>query len=209
MSGVMPDGKYCGLVICVSGPSGVGKGTVIQRVLELRPDMAHSVSVTTRQPRQGEQEGVDYYFRTTDEFNKMLDQGEILEYDFYCDHYYGTPRRNLEELVGRGIDVLLDITVPGSLAVMRNYPEAVSLFLLPPSFSELRRRLEKRGTENADVLRRRLEKAREEMCSACLFEYMVVNDDLPATARSILAIAEAEHCRTKRLQGLEATVLAR
>lgn len=198
-----------GLVICVSGPSGVGKGTVIKQVMAMRPGIAHSVSVTTRAPRQGEQEGVDYYFRTPAEFAALLQQGEILENDRYCDNDYGTPRSHLERLVSQGLDVLMDITVPGSLAVMRNYPDCITLFLMPPSFSELRCRLEKRGTEDAALMNKRLQKARDEITLANRFQYVVVNDDLPNTARQILAIIDAEHCRYHRLAGLEATILAR
>lgn len=203
-----PQFKRRGLVICVSGPSGVGKGTIIKRVMAMRPNVAHSVSVTTRAPRPGETDGVDYYFRDEAAFRQMLDHGEILESDFYCGNYYGTPLSPLEQLVSQGIDVLLDITVPGSISIMKNYPEAISLFLLPPSFTELQRRLEKRGTEDAEVMQRRLQKARDEIGQAKLFKYLVVNDDLDDTARRILAIFEAEHCRYDRLVGLEETILA-
>ncbi len=197
-----------GLVICVSGPSGAGKGTIIHRVLELAPDMVHSVSVTTRQPRTGETDGVEYHFRSVKEFREMLERGDILEYDCYCDNYYGTPRANLDDYVGRGIDVLMDITVPGSLSVMKNYPDAVTLFLLPPSFTELNRRLLKRGTENHETLERRLSIARDEIGKTNRFQYVVINDDIEAAARSVLAITEAEHCRYERLQGLEENILA-
>jgi guanylate kinase len=139
----------------------------------------------------------------------MLDRGEILEHDCYCGNFYGTPRASLDERVSRGIDILLDITVPGSLSVMRNYPEAITVFLLPPSFSELSLRLQKRGTEDSEGVIQRLVKAREEISKTNLFTYVVINDDLVAAAHSILAIAEAEHCRYKRLQGLEDTILAR
>lgn len=198
-----------GLVICVSGPSGVGKGTVIREVMAMRPGIAHSVSLTTRTPRPDEQEGVSYFFRTPEEFEQLLEQGEILEHDRYCDNYYGTPRTPLEEMVRQGRDVLMDITVPGSLAVMRNYPECITLFLMPPSFAELRHRLEKRGTEDAEVMQKRLQKARDEIALASRFQYVVVNDDLAGTARAILAIIDAEHCRYHRLAGLEAAILSR
>jgi guanylate kinase len=203
-----PQFKRRGLVICVSGPSGVGKGTIIKRVMAMRPNVAHSISVTTRAPRPGEKDGVDYYFRDENAFRQMLDHGEILESDYYCGNYYGTPLSPLEQLVSQGIDVLLDITVPGSISIMKNYPEAISLFLLPPSFTELQRRLEKRGTEDAEVMQRRLQKARDEIGQAKLFKYLVVNDDLDETARRILAIFEAEHCRYDRLVGVEETILA-
>ncbi|MEA4889686.1 MAG: guanylate kinase [Clostridiaceae bacterium] len=198
-----------GLVICVSGPSGVGKGTVIKQAMRLRPDLAHSVSVTTREARPGEQEGVDYYFRSRDQFLAMLEAGNILEYDQYCDHFYGTPREQLEHLVRKGRDILMDITVPGSLAVMKSYPACITLFLMPPSFSELQCRLEKRGTECSEIVRKRLDKARDEIALANRFQYIVINDDLDLAARRILAIIDAEHCRYHRLAGLEATILAR
>lgn len=200
--------KRRGLVFCVSGPSGAGKGTVIQKIMEMKPAMVHSVSVTTRAPRPGEQDGVEYHFRTPEQFETMLANGDILEHDCYCGNYYGTPRASLDDYVSRGIDVLLDITVPGSLSVMRNYPEAITLFLLPPSFSELERRLRLRGTEDQATISRRLEKAREEIRMTRLFTYAVINDDISEAACSILAIAEAEHCRYERLQGLEDNILA-
>ena len=197
-----------GLVICVSGPSGVGKGTIIRQVLAMRTDMVHSISVTTRAPRPGEQDGVDYYFRDRGSFLDMLTCGEILENDVYCDNYYGTPRKPLEEAVATGLDVVMDITVPGSLAVMENYPDCITLFLLPPSLTELENRLRKRGTESDEVLQKRLQKTREEVVMAHHFQYIVVNDDLEATARRILAIIDAEHCRYHRMAGIEKIILA-
>ncbi len=198
-----------GLVICVSGPSGVGKGTVIRRMRELRPDLALSISVTTREPRPGERDGVEYYFRSAAEFRQMLAEGEILESDCYCGNSYGTPRTPLENMVRRGVDVLMDITVPGSLSVLAKYPDVITVFLLPPSFSELRRRLETRGTEDPAVIDRRLGKAREEIGKAGLFQYNVINTDVDGAANSILAIIEAEHCRQGRLPKLEEAILTR
>jgi guanylate kinase len=203
---VLPSGR--GLVICVSGPSGVGKGTVIGKIREIVPEMAYSVSVTTRLPRAGEAEGVDYFFRSQPEFEAMLANGDILEYDLYCGHYYGTPKKYLDDLINRGIDVLMDITIPGSLAVMAHYRDSVPIFLLPPSFTELKRRLSKRGTDDPAEREIRLEKARGEISQARLFRYLIVNDDLEETARNVLAIVKAEHCRSDRRPGLEETILA-
>ncbi len=197
-----------GVVIALSGPSGVGKGTVIGKLLEIAPEIRHSVSVTTRAPRAGETEGVDYYFRTKAEFEDLLAKEEILEHDRYCDHYYGTPKAPLIRAVDQGLSVILDITVPGSLAVMESFPEAVSIFLLPPSFQELKRRLSARGTESREVQEKRLENAILEIRKAKLFDYVLVNDDLLLTARRILAIAEAERYRYKRLHGIEDAVLS-
>lgn len=197
-----------GLIVCVSGPSGVGKGTIISRIREICPSIAHSVSVTTRLPRNGETEGVSYYFRSQDEFLEMVGSGEILEHDCYCGNYYGTPRTPLARMVDQGTDVIMDITVPGSLSVMEKYPEVITVFLMPPSFTELKRRLEKRGTDDARVVEARLKKARHEIRQAELFQYVVVNDDLDAAARRIFSIIEAERCRYPQMKGIEDQVLA-
>jgi len=197
-----------GLLFCLSGPSGVGKGTVIDEVRRRRPQVAHSISITTRPPRPGEIEGVHYYFRTPEQFHQLLVEGEILEHDNYCGNYYGTPRSPLEAMRDEGRDVLMDITVPGSLAVMENYSDVVMMFLMPPTLTELRNRLNKRGTENDSVVEQRLLKGRIEINKANLFNYVVINDELTATVDRILAIMDAEHCRYDRLKGLEAFVLS-
>lgn len=196
-----------GVVIALSGPSGVGKGTVIAKVREIAPQMKHSVSITTRLPRNGEVDGVDYYFKTREQFELMMANGEILEHDIYCDNYYGTPKGPLIECIEQGVDVIMDITVPGSIAVMERFPEAVSVFLLPPTFQELKRRLVCRGTESEAVQKKRLENAVVEIKKAEMFEYILVNDDLEKTAMRIIAIAEAERYRYKRLKGIEDAVL--
>ena len=196
-----------GLVICVSGPSGVGKGTIISNLISKNPQLLHSVSVTTRQPRSGETDGIDYYFRQPEEFDSMLAAGEILEHDCYCGNYYGTPRAPILEAIERGTDIIMDVTIPGSLAVMENFKEAITVFLLPPSFGELRRRLKKRGTENDAVLEMRLQKARGEIEKAQMFQYIVVNDDIDRTASCIMSIAEAERCRRDRMIGIEKLIL--
>ncbi|HBP37937.1 MAG TPA: guanylate kinase [Clostridiales bacterium] len=197
-----------GLLICVSGPSGVGKGTMIRKIREIDPCVAHSISVTTRNPRRDEIEGVSYYFRSKEAFEQMLASGEILEHDSYCGNDYGTPRTPLARMVEQGIDVVMDITVPGSLSVMENYPGVITVFLMPPSYSELRRRLMKRGTEDETVMELRMKKARDEIRQCSLFQYVVVNDDLDTAARRILGIIEAERCRYKNMKGIEDQVLA-
>lgn len=196
-----------GLIICVSGPSGVGKGSIIARIRELCPAIAHSISVTTRQPRPDEVEGVSYYFRKPEEFLAMLENDEILEYDSYCQNYYGTPRTPLDILVNQGTDVIMDITVPGSLAVMAKYPEVITIFLMPPSFTELQRRLSKRGTDHPDAVAARLANAKHEIRQAEKFQYVVVNDDIDTTAKRILCIIEAERCRYSQMKGIEDQVL--
>jgi guanylate kinase len=196
-----------GLIICISGPSGVGKGTVIREMMRLRPELVHSVSVTTRAPRTGEKEGVDYYFRSKEQFEQMLRNNEILEYDQYCGAYYGTPRKPLETLIESGKDVLMDITVPGSLSVMQHFPNCVTVFLLPPSFSELQRRLRNRKTESEERIQKRLIKAREEVRYADRFFYVVINDTSTIAAQRILSIVEAEHYRYARIAGIEEKIL--
>ncbi len=196
-----------GLLVCVSGPSGVGKGTVIQRLRALEPRILHSVSVTTRPIRAGEKDGVSYHFLSRAQFEQQISNGEILEYDEYCGNYYGTPLRPLQEAIAAGVDVVMDVTVPGSLAVLEQMPAAVSVFLLPPTFAELRRRLTGRGTESAAEVRRRLEKARSELSKAPLFNYVVTNDDAEVAAKAICAIIQAERCRYQRHVGIEQTLI--
>ncbi len=196
-----------GILICVSGPSGVGKGTVITRLRGLKPDLVHSISVTTRAMRPGEVDGVSYHFVTRERFERMIADGEVLEHDEYVGNYYGTPLAPLEDMLSRGTDVVMDVTVPGSLAVMDRMRDAVSIFLLPPSFSELRRRLEKRGTERPEEMERRLEKARYELGKASLFDYVVTNDNVDRAAQLILSIAEAERCRYTRVAGIEDAII--
>lgn len=198
-----------GLLVSVSGPSGVGKGSVIDKVRERLPDIAHSVSVTTRAMRENEQEGVSYFFRSKEEFQQMMKIGEILEHDIYLNNYYGTPITPLMKLINEGRDVLFDLTVSGSLALMEHYKDAVTIFLLPPSLSELRRRLEKRATETPEVIERRLLEASVEIPKLDLFNYVVINDDLEKAADRIIAIIEAEKHRTFRQIGIEERILER
>lgn len=174
-----------GLLISISGPSGVGKNTVISEVRKQFPDFCHSISVTTRKPRpvddKGhlEEEGVHYYFRTREEFLKMAETGEILEYDEFAGNLYGTPSAPLKKMVDRGQNVLLDLTIAGSLALKKKFGEdAVTIFLAPPSLEILRSRLEGRGSEAPDVIDRRLMQAENELLQAGSFDYTVVNDDL-------------------------------
>ncbi len=199
--------KTKGVVITLSGPSGVGKGTIISKVMELSSDIKHSVSVTTRKPRKGEIDGVDYYFTDNASFEKMIHEEEILEYDKYCNYYYGTPKAPLIKCIENGVDVIMDITVPGSLSVMEKFPEAVGVFLLPPSFTELKSRLLKRGTESEEVQKMRLEKAYNEIAMTEKFDYVLVNDNIEETAKSIIAITKAEKYKYKRLKGIEEAVI--
>lgn len=196
-----------GIICSISGPSGVGKGTVVSRLRELLPEAAHSVSVTTRSPRPGETEGVEYYFRTKEQFKELLAQGEIIEYDEYVGNFYGTPAGPLIEKSEQGMDVLLDITIAGSLALDSKFKETVTVFLLPPSMKELEARLRGRGTETEDVIVSRLAEAAAEIKRAPEFDYVVVNDDVEVAARKILSIIEAEKCRTSNNIAIEETIL--
>jgi len=203
----MENPSRSGILLCVSGPSGVGKGTVIRCLREQQPDLIHSISATTRAMRPGESDGVSYHFVTRERFEQMIAAGEVLEYDEYCGNYYGTPLAPLADALSSGSDVVMDVTVPGSLAVIDRMPDAVSIFLLPPSFAELRRRLEGRGTEPPDEMERRLEKARHEIRKASLFDYVVINENVDRAAGQILAIAESERCRYTRIAGIEDAIL--
>lgn len=196
--------EFRGLIVAVSGPSGVGKGTVLARVEELLEQanpgsVGHSISVTTRAPRGQEKDGVEYYFRTTEEFEQMIKDGKIVEYDKYVDNYYGTPSEPLAEMVGKGQDVLFDITIEGSLALNRKFDDdTVTIFILPPSMEELENRLRGRGTETEEKIEKRLEQAKAEIKRAGEFEYLVTNDDLERAARDILAIITAEKLKASK-----------
>jgi guanylate kinase len=196
-----------GLLICLSGPSGVGKGTVIERLKANGTCLEHSVSITTRSPRPGEVDGLSYYFVTEAEFEEKIAAGEILEHDRYCGHYYGTPRLPIVRKMAAGIDVIMDVTVPGSLATMANFPAAISIYLLPPSFSELRRRLCGRGTEPPEVVEQRMKKAEAEVRQASRFDYIIVNKELDETTRLIHAILDAERHRSSRQLGIAEEIL--
>lgn len=202
-------GKKEGLLITVSGPSGVGKGTVIKKICEKKPDIKLSVSVTTREMRSTEEEGVSYFFRTEKEFQAMMKKGDILEHDIYLNNYYGTPLPPLMKMIEEGRDVLLDLTVSGSLTLMEKYKNAVTIFLLPPSMSALRQRLEKRGTEKPEIMERRILEASVEIPKAYLFEYVIVNDDLESVADRVIAIIEAEKHKYIRQTGIEDCILKR
>lgn len=197
-----------GLLVCVSGPSGVGKGTVIEALKAGGTRLEHSVSITTRAPRSGEIEGVSYYFRTADEFQNLLAAGEILEHDEYCGHWYGTPKAPILAKMAAGVDVIMDVTVSGSLETIRNFPDAISIFLLPPSFSELRRRLTNRGTECDQVIEQRMKKAVYEVRQASRFNYIIINEDVDRTAQVINQILAAERHRSARMQGVDDRILS-
>jgi guanylate kinase len=183
----------------MTGASGVGKGTVRAKVLE-RTRLFYSISMTTRPPRPGERHGVDYYFVDEAAFLDLVAQDGFLEYARYVDHYYGTPRKPVERALARGEDVLLEIEVQGALQVRKRLPEAVLIFLVPPSLSELRRRLVLRGKDTPEKIAKRLARAEEEIRSAHLFDYVVVNEVVEEAVGEFLAILKAERRKTPYME---------
>jgi len=185
--------------IVVSGPSGVGKTSVVDRFLRLDPRCVRSVSVTTRPPREGEQPGESYTFTSEPRFLAMRDRGDLAESAVYNGAWYGTPRPFLDEKLGMGISVVLNIEVQGGEQVRAGYPDAVLVFIIPPSWEELRQRLLGRKTEMNEVFDARIRRGHEEMLYAPKYDYLVVNDDVDRCANEIAAIVRAERRRTSRL----------
>ncbi len=191
-----------GLLIVFSGPSGVGKGTVRSEIF--KDDEHHfeySVSMTTRQQRPGEIEGKDYFFRTREEFEELIRQGQMLEYAEYVGNYYGTPLTYVNETLDKGIDVFLEIEVQGALQVKKKVPDGVFIFLTPPDLDELKDRLVGRGTDSAEVIAQRIERAKEEIALMSEYDYAVVNDEVPLAAERVKRIIETEHYRVDRVIG--------
>lgn len=186
-----------GLLIVVSGPSGAGKGTILAHTIESYPTLKYSVSVTTRKPRKGEIEGVNYYFKTLEEFETMLAQNEFLEYQKVYDNYYGTPFNKVNEQLSQGFDVVLEIDVKGALEVKNKYPDAVMIFISPAKRETIEERLRGRSTESEEQLRIRTNSAIEEIKQAVFYDYIVVNEDVHQGAMDIIAIIEAEKCKVK------------
>ena len=179
----------------VSGPSGAGKSTVIGLVMERRNDLCFSVSATTRKPREGEVDGVNYFFVSGTEFDRMIGDDELLEHAEYNRDNYGTPRAYVEEKRRAGMHVLLDIEVQGARQVRERVPEAIKIFIIPPSLQVLEQRLRGRGTETEEQIQRRLARARGEYREADFYDYVVINDDLETAANELNAIITAELCR--------------
>lgn len=188
-----------GLLIVLSGPSGVGKGTVCGALREHDTHIRYSVSATTRSPREGEQEGVNYFYKSKDEFKRMINEGELLEYAQYVDNYYGTPRQYVEQMINKGHDVILEIEVQGALQVKETFPEGVFIFLMPPDLKELRSRIEGRGTETKELIDNRMSVAKDEIDLMDKYDYVVENDEVELAVERIKAIVTAENCRKDRL----------
>ena len=191
-----------GLLIVFSGPSGVGKGTVRQEIFST-PDhkFEYSVSMTTRAQRPGEVDGKDYFFRSREEFEELIRNGQMLEYAEYVGNYYGTPLTYVNETLDKGIDVFLEIEVQGALQVKKKVPDAVFIFLTPPDLNELQERLIGRGTDSEEVIAQRIERAREELALMSEYDYAIVNDEVPLAAERVKRVIEAEHFRVDRVIG--------
>jgi len=190
-----------GLLIVISGASGTGKGTVCKKILADMPEVAYSISATTRSPRPGEVDGREYYFLDYDEFQEWIAADRFLEYAEVYGNFYGTPLNKIEERLNRGEDILLEIDVQGALNVKRKCPEGIYIFLLPPSLEELKRRIEGRGTETVESLSRRLKNAVAEIQVGLQYDYVVVNDSVDNAAAQIEAILTAERCKVERNRG--------
>lgn len=185
-----------GLLIVISGPSGAGKGTVVNKLIE-EGKYALSVSATTRAPREGEINGKSYFFKTQEEFKELINENELLEYANFCDNYYGTPKDYVNSKMAEGKSVILEIEVQGALQVKENMTDAILIFMIPPTLKELRNRLETRGTEAQDVVEKRLSRAEEEIELINKYDYIVVNDTVEDAVNQINSIVSSEKSRVK------------
>ncbi len=177
-----------GKLVVYTGYSGVGKGTVMKKLRELDDSIRLSVSCTTRKPREGETHGVEYYFLDKSEFQKLIGEDGFLEYATYCDNFYGTPEKAVDEMLDNGLNVFLEIEVQGGMQVMKKRPDCISIFIVPPSFEELERRLRGRGTEDEETILKRLSAVEEEKKYQKYYTYSVLNDDPERAAREIIDI---------------------
>lgn len=187
-----------GNLIVLTGPSGVGKGTLTKQLLEAVPNLVKSVSVTTREKRPGEEEGLDYFFRTVPEFDQMCEEYLLMEHAEFAGSWYGTPKQWVEDQIQLGNDVILEIEVQGAKQIRQRRPQSLLIFVSPPSFEVLKQRLEGRATETPEKIAMRLKKAQEEMLEKNLFYYEVINDDVTLAVNNLLHIVYAERCRIRK-----------
>lgn len=196
--------KKKGDLIVISGPSGCGKDSICNKVIKKRKNIRISVSMTTREKRQGEKEGKDYYFVTKEEFEKSIENDDLLEYAIVHEKdYYGTPKSNLFKILEDGIDVILIIDIQGALQIKEKYPEAIFIFILPPSMRELKKRLIKRGSETKESMFRRFKSMYKEINEIVKYNYVVVNDELDEAVNKVIAILDSQKCRVDRIEELD------
>lgn len=187
-----------GVLIVISGFSGAGKGTLVKELLRKYDNYALSVSMTTRAPREGERDGVEYFFTTKEKFEETIEKNGLVEYASYCGNYYGTPRAYVEEQMALGNNVILEIEIQGALKIKEQFPESLLIFVTPPDAEELRNRLKKRGTESAEVIAKRLSRAAEESEGIEAYDYIVINDDLKECVEQVHRLVEAAGCAPVR-----------
>lgn len=185
--------KRKGILIVVSGFSGAGKGTLMKQLVHAYDNYALSVSMTTRNPRPGEEEGREYFFVTREEFEEKIKQDGLVEYASYCDNYYGTPKEYVEKQLEKGKDVILEIEIQGALKVKEKFPTALLMFVMPPSVNELKKRLEGRGTESREVIAKRLKRAAEEAVGIEKYDFIVINDKLEECVEKMHSLIQAAH----------------
>lgn len=187
-----------GILVVVSGFSGVGKGTLMRCLTERYGYYALSISATTRAPREGEEDGREYFFKTKEEFEQLIEEDRLIEYACYCGNYYGTPRDYVEDQMEQGRDVILEIELQGALKIKEKYPDALLLFVMPPDAQTLMERLRGRGTESEEIIRTRLERAVEESADVDQYDYMIVNDELDQCVEELHHLIDSQHCRISR-----------
>jgi len=194
----MSENSKRGALLVVSGFSGAGKGTVMKRLLQRYDSYALSVSMTTRSPRPGEENGREYFFVDTETFEQKIRENQVIEYARYCDNYYGTPREYVEQQLAKGKDVILEIEIQGALKVKELFPDTVLFFVMPPSAEELYKRLVSRGTETEEVIQKRMRRAAEEAQDMEKYDYIVINDDLDTCVSQLHGIVESVHSEASR-----------